>query len=290
LFSNGTKAVFANLTAPSILKWTVVKVTENTVTLNVTLQIEGFANVIYSDNLSEFRYLVYGKSLILDVDKKTGEATTDNEKLGRVSFWINPDVNVGQKIKIATWPSDIIEGEIKNISCNNFLGRKLECYVVEVFNLDPFIYTHLLFERKTGLALTYTIVGHTEIVPGSMHTFMLDNGTVYNITSYARTKFAEKLGIEGMYPLTISDTNVEIGEREILPIIIYILIFTGLFILFIMGLIIASQKRRKIWRGIPKGKRSKKKRCDSLKSLFSEFFHVDYCAYYYCCDYCSVNV
>jgi hypothetical protein len=245
VYPNGTKIKFTQLSVPSVLQWEVLDVSGSTAHLRITFRIEGKARIIESDDENP-KDVVYQESVLIDVDLGTKNASIDGDTIGKLSFWSETEVALGQKLVLASSPSDLIEGNVTRFGSAKLVGRQMEDYEVEVFQLDPFIYTQLAFENETGIALNYVLVGPVEIIPDSVHTYTFENGTVYNITSYARTRFAEELGIEETYLLTLSETNISLGQAiQTIPSEWYIIAFAVLFVSLFAIFILVDRSRRK---------------------------------------------
>lgn len=243
LLPNGTRIVFESLNAPVVLRWEIVEITEGKAHLNVTFLIDG--NVRISDDEMSSNRILYLKTFLTDVDIQTGDAFVNGEPIGKLCFWIIDNVTLGQKIVVASPPSDLILGNVTEFHAVNLAGRRIETYVVEIFQLNPFACSLLTFDKETGIALTYTLMGPIEIIPGSIHIYEFNNGTIYNITQYAKTRFSEIIGIEGNYSLMLNDTNIEIGlELQATSYEIYIIMFFGLFISLFVILVWVNRKTR----------------------------------------------
>lgn len=244
-YPNGTKVKFTQLNAPSFLEWEVLDVSGNIAHLKVTLRIEGEARIIESEDDTP-KEMVYQKSLMTDVDLEAGNASVEGNLVGKLAFWCEAQVALGQKLMLASPPSDLIEGNVTRFGSVKLAGRQMGDYEVEVFQLDPFIYTQLAFENQTGIALNYILVGPIEIIPDSVHTYTFENGTVYNITSYARTRLAEELGIEETYLLTLSETNIGLGQAiQTVPAEWYIIAFAVLFVSLFAIFVLVDRSRHK---------------------------------------------
>lgn len=245
ILPNDTKLWYVSLDSPSILRWEIIKIMDHIVWLNLTLSIQGYAKIIDSKTSSPIR-VKYHKSLLINIDVQTREATVDGEPIGKTSFWTETNVVIGQKIMIASSPSDSVEGYVTNIKSINLIGRKISSYEVEVLQFNPFVYAHYIFDQETGIALKYTLLGPVEILPGTTHTYTHPNGTTYNITSYAKTKLSEKLGLEDTYVLTLDETNIDFGEKlQITNTMIYFVAFISLFISLATAFILIDRRRRR---------------------------------------------
>jgi len=246
VYPNGTKIKFTQLSVPSVFQWEVLDISGNIAHLKVTFRIEGKARIIESED-QEPRDLIYQLILLVDADLEGGNASIDGSPIGRLCFWSEAQVALGQKLLIASAPSDVIEGNVTRFGSVKLIGRQIGDYEVEVFQLDPFIYNQLAFDNETGIALNYLLVGPVKIVPDSIHTYTFENGTVFNITSYARTRLAEELGIEDTYLLTLSDTNISLGQAlQPIPSEWYIIAFVALFVsLFAMFVVVDRSRRAK---------------------------------------------
>ena len=234
---NGTAIVFGSINSPTSLQWKVLSISGQMAFLEVIFRVDGKARL--ADEETDLTDFVYVENLSVTVDIETREAMLGERPIGKLCFWAEKKVVLLQSITIASPPSDMLEGNVSRFNNVSLAGRRMEAYTAEVFQLDPFVYAQLTFDRYTGMALSFTLMGPVEIVPGSQHTYTLENGTVYNITSYARTKLAEELGVSGTYHLLLEETNVDIGQRITSPsyevyITMFVVLFFSLATAFIM--------------------------------------------------------
>lgn len=245
-FSNGTKLRFDTLASPAIFRWAVLQPDDEVTCLNVSLSIEGDALKTEPDGAIWQGHVEYRKFLLFGVDLQTGEASLNDEKLGKMSFWAGSNVAVGQRIELFSTPSDFIEGNVSGLKSVNVGGRQVDSYEVKVFKLDPFVFADYSYDQKTGLALTYTLLGPFEVRSDGSCTYQFLNGTTYNITSYARTRLSELLGLEYEYPMILDETNIELG-RDQHPMFpqIYAYAFVGIFASLSVAFVLISKRQHK---------------------------------------------
>ena len=245
--SNDTKLKYTVLSSPTVFQWGILKVVKNEAHVNVSLCVNGEARVVSPDGSVTTRQCRYSRSFVADVDLRTMEASVNHKSLGMLGFWAEVNTSIGHKISLFSSPSDFIIGNVTGFRSLSLIGKRIDSYDVHVFNLEPFALADYSYDRRTGVALTYTLLGSVEILPNSTSTYQFPNGTLYRIVSYAGTKLSELLGLEHKYVLTLSETNLDLGEDEhTTHLQLYVIGFAGLFAsLSTVFVLVDRMKRRK---------------------------------------------
>jgi len=244
ILANGTKLWFLGLDSPAVLRWEVVKVEGKTVWINLTFCVQGNATIIGMNNSLSEGTIRYFKAILFNTNTETGNTFADGQSIGKTGLWAEVNATEGQKIELFTSPSDEIAGNVTRTVQINLMGRKINSYEVEVYQLNPFVYTNYIFDQQTGIVLKYTVLGPVEIVSNSTHTHTLLNGTTYNVTRYARTRLSEMLGIENEYTLMLTKTNIELGKTEPTNAYLYVGMFLALFVSLATVFIVVDKKHK----------------------------------------------
>jgi hypothetical protein len=245
VFANGTKIKYISIDSPAIFEWRIIQTTSTSTQLNLTFSLKGDVKILRVDTPPVPSNIAYYKSIIINIDLQTSETSVENEPIGRISLWTKAIPAVGEKIELFSSPSDCIGGNVTGFRNATFMEKRFKAFDVEVFQLSPFVVAPYVFDQQTGIALTYTLIGPIEILPNSTHTYTFTNGTCYNVTSYARTRLAELLGLESTYTLTLTDTNIDAEEKlQSTFLQVYVIAFAGIFTSLIVTFLVINRRRQ----------------------------------------------
>lgn len=245
IFVNGTKLKYITIDSPVIFEWRIVQTTTTSIQVNLTFSLKGDAKILQANTSPTSSNIMYSKSILINIDLLKGETSAGNESIGKISLWTKGIPKVGERIELFSSPSDCIKGNVIGFRNATFMGKRFKVFDVEVFRLSPFVVAPYIFDQQTGIALTYTLIGSIEILPNSTHTYTFPNGTCYNVTSYAKTRLAELLGLESTYTLTLTATNIDSGEElQSTFLHVYVIVFAGIFTFLTVTFLVINRSRQ----------------------------------------------
>jgi len=162
------------------------------------------------ETMEEYRRHLHRKTLILDVDIYSQETFLDGKPLGKTCFWAEPYADVGDEIVLYDLPDEII-GNVSKLDeewAGGYGWPGVTTYMVDVLQLDPFVWICPHFDWHTGMAMEIYLMGDYPLNPDGEYWF---NYT--RITRFASTCLGTELNMDfdALPELYLISTNVQLG-------------------------------------------------------------------------------